>query len=498
MRAAYQMVRSDMALSLSSAISRAAMIAGLCVLSACAVPDLGPRPQPRLASDVASARSLPPGTAAWPQQDWWAAYADPQLSRLMTQALVSSPDVAAAAARFARARGLAQQAGAATLPRVDGQASVTMQRQSLNNGFPEEFKTVLPRGWNDNAAASIGLDFDLDLWGRNRAALAAATSDARAAEIDMAQARLMLTTAIADAYADLARLHAQRDIAQSAYAIRASTRKLVDDRVRSGLDTRGDLRQAEAGLSSAQSELAAADEAIALRRNQIAALVGAGPDLGLDLVKPALVGRFAADLPTDVDTNLIGRRPDIASARARVEAAASRIKVARADFFPALNLSALIGVQSLGVDLIAQRDSIYGNAGPAISLPIFRGGALAGQYRGARGSYDEAVANYDRLVIDAYREVADAVTSRNALLERASFARNALTQSEEAYSIARKRYQGGLSTFLDVLVVEERLLAARRAVAELDMRGFALDISLIRALGGGFVPSAPSKDRING
>lgn len=497
MRSAYQLVRSAMT-NFPSAIFKIGLVASLGVLSACAVPDLGPRPQPRVANDVAAARSLPAGTAAWPREDWWSAYADPQLSRLIDQALVASPDVAAAAARFARAQGLAQQAGAATLPRIDGQASATMQRQSLNNGFPEEFKTVVPRGWNDAAAASVSLSFDLDLWGRNRAALAAATSDADAAGIDMAQARLMLTTGIANAYADLARLHAQRDIAQSAYVIRASTRRLVDDRVRTGLDTRGDLRQAEAGLSSAQAELAAADEAIALRRNQIAALVGAGPDLGLDMGRPVLADRFGTDLPADVDTNLIGRRPDVASARARVEAAASRIKVARADFFPALNLSALIGVQSLGVDLIAQRDSLYGNAGPAISLPIFRGGALAGQYRGARGGYDEAVASYDRTVIDAYREVADAVTSRNALVQRVAFARSALAKSEEAYAIARKRYEGGLSTFLDVLVVEERLLDARRAVAELDMRGFALDISLIRALGGGFVSPAPSKDSSHG
>ncbi|MDI1295595.1 MAG: efflux transporter outer membrane subunit, partial [bacterium] len=296
-------------------------------------------------------------------------------------------------------------------------------------------------------------------------------------------------TAIADAYADLARLYAARDISQGALDIRTATNKLVSDRLNSGLDTRGDLRQAEAGVSAARSDLAAADEAIGLRRNQIAALMGAGPDRGLAITPPTLAGLNAHELPASVTTDLVGRRPDVAAARAQVEAAASRIKVARADFFPAISLSGLIGVQSLGLDYLFKKDSIYGNVGPAISLPIFHGGALAGQYRGARATYDEAVARYDGTVVSAYREVADAVTSQRALDGRLGNARAALTASEEAYSIARKRYEGGLSTYLDVLVVEERLLQARQAVAVLDMRAFTLDIALIRALGGGFAAS---------
>ncbi len=456
-------------------------------LAGCAaVPDLGPKPEIRAADSVASSRSLTDAQAAWPGDGWWRAYGDPQLDRLIEEGLNGSPDVMAAAARLRRAQGLAKQAGAALLPRIDGQASVVETRQSLNMGYPDEFKSFLPKGWNDHGLAALSLDFDLDLWGRNRASLAAATSDARAAEIDMAQARLMLATAIADAYADLARLQAERDIAKSALDIRAASQKLVDGRVKSGLDTRGDLRQADAGLLSAQADLASAEEAMALRRNQIAALVGAGPDRALDITPPAFSTLAARGLPAGITTDLVGRRPDIVAARSRVEAAASRIKVARADFFPAINISALIGVQSLGLELIDQKDSIYGNVGPAISLPIFHGGALAGQYRAARGTYDEAVASYDRTVIDAYREVADAVTSQRALDQRLTDMRAAVTASEDAYRIAQKRYQGGLSTYLDVLTVEERLLATRRAFAQLDTRAFALDIALIRALGGGF------------
>jgi NodT family efflux transporter outer membrane factor (OMF) lipoprotein len=280
----------------------------------------------------------------------------------------------------------------------------------------------------------------------------------------------------------------------------------VADRRANGLETRGSERQADATLFSAKAQLAAADQAIAVRQHQIAALIGAGPDRGLAIARPRLGRPGPLGLPADVTTNLVARRPDVAAALARTEAAAKRIKVARADFFPAIRLSALIGVQSLGyqtvlqngafsggsssfADTLFKKDSLFGNAGPAVSLPIFHGGALSGQYRGVRAAYEEAVASYDRTVLGAYQQVADAVTGRRTLDQRLTDARAALTASEEAYDIARQRYEGGLNTYLDVLNVEDQLLAARQTVAELEASAFTLDIALIRALGGGFAAS---------
>jgi NodT family efflux transporter outer membrane factor (OMF) lipoprotein len=470
------------------------------ILSGCAsVPDLGPRAALRSAESVPAERSLAandPG-ARWPGDGWWQAYRDPQLSQLVEEGLRGSPDAAAAAARFRRARALAQAAGAALVPTLDATAEGALQKQSYNNGIPAQF---VPKGWQDVGQASLTLGYDLDLWGGNRAALAAATSEAEAARIEQAQARLMLTTAIAAAYADLARLHAERDVLAAAVEIRAATRKLVADRVSSGLDTRAELKQADAALPLARAELAATDESIALIRNQIAALIGAGPDRGLAIARPRLAALPEAGLPAQITTELVARRPDITAARARAEAAASRIKVARADFYPAIRLGALVGVQSLGLDNLVKSGSTSGRVGPAISLPIFHGGALSGQYKGARASYDEAVAAYDRTVVMAYREVADAVTSRRWAADRLAQSRQALADSEEAYAIARQRYQGGLSTYLNVLNSEETLLRARRAVANLDARMFALDIALIRALGGGFVDDqiVPSRKIPNG
>jgi NodT family efflux transporter outer membrane factor (OMF) lipoprotein len=217
-----------------------------------------------------------------------------------------------------------------------------------------------------------------------------------------------------------------------------------------------------------------------------------------------------------VTTNLVARRPDIAAALARAEAAAKRIKVARADFFPAIRLSALVGVQSLGYDTVFNgtsatgtpkpfldslfdKGSLFGTIGPAISLPIFRGGALQGQYRGARATYDEAVASYDKTVLAAYQEVADAVTTRRTLDQRLSDAQAAVSASQDAYAIAQKRYKGGLSTYLDVLNVEDQLLAARQSLAGLQASAFSTDIALVRALGGGFAAhDSLSKDQPHG
>lgn len=472
------------------------------LLAGCAsVPNLGAAPQVVSAGEVASERSLAAATpTAWPDAGWWKAYGDPQLDGLIEEGLANSPDLAATAARLRAAQGYAQQAGAAGLPRIDATAGASEAKQSYNNGIPPAF---VPQGWNDSGKVAASLSFDLDLWGKNRAALAAATSEAEAARIDVEQARLVLSTNIAAAYADLARLAAERAIEAKALDVRLKTQKLVNDRVVAGLDNRAESKQADSAVPLAREQIAATDEAIGLTRNRIAALVGKGPDRGLDIALPQRLGAVAT-LPAGVTTDLIGRRPDIAASRARVEAAASRIKVARADFYPSINISALIGFQSLGLSNLFSSGSSFGSVGPAISLPIFHGGELAGKYKGARAGYDEAVATYDGTVLTAYREVADAVTSRNALAERLAQSRAALADSEAAYDLAQQRYRGGLSTYLDVLTAEDKLLQIRSGVADLEARVFTLDVALVRALGGGFRNPAPaaagiqSKDKTNG
>lgn len=464
-------------------VSFAALIIGL---SGCAtMPKLDKAPVVRSASDLATARSLPTGSAQWPSDQWWLAYNDEALTGLIEAGLAGSPDLAIAGARFRAANAVARQARAVQAPQITAQASGGVVKQSYNAGIPAEF---VPRGWNETGSASAGLSFDLDLWGGKRAATRAALSEAQAAALEVEQARLVLATGIADADAQLVQLKAAREVALAAVTLRADTETLVRSQVANGVDTQAELAQAEAALPSARGEVLAIDETIVTVRHQIATLLGEGPDRGLDIVVGATP--FAIhDLPAGVTTDLIGRRPDIRAALARVEASTGRIGQARAAFYPSVNISAMIGFTALGFGNVFASGSSFGNAGPAISLPIFDGGAIAGRYSQARAGYDEAVATYDRAVVDAFREVADAAAARQSLTRRLREAQAALAQSERGYRIARQRYEGGLSAYLDVLIAQQTVLTARRSFADLTARGFALDVALVRALGGGFTPA---------
>jgi NodT family efflux transporter outer membrane factor (OMF) lipoprotein len=466
----------------------ALLLAGSASLTACAsIPDLGERPEIRPATQLASSATLAgDSAAAWPAERWWGQYRDPQLDGLMDEALAGSPDLAAAAARLRVAQAYAQRARAALQPSADLTGNAGAVQQSENNGVP---RALVPDGWRDTGKLGLALSLDLDLWGKNRAALAAARSDAEAARFEMDEARLVLTTSIASAYADLAKLHAQRDVIEATLANRNETLRLVGGRVLAGLDNRAALEQAQSRVPAARADLAATDEAIALTRNLIAALTGSGPDRGRTIARPTVALDQARGVPAGASIDLIGRRPDIAAARAGVEASDSRIKVARAAFYPNISLTGLIGLQSLGLSHLFDGGSAFGNVGPAVSLPIFHGGALQGQYRGARGQYDEAVARYDGVVVQALREVADTLTSRNALAVRLDQSRQSLAAAEQAYALARTRYERGLASYLDVLSTEEGVLQGRRSVAELEARAFTLDVAMVRSLGGGFTQS---------
>jgi NodT family efflux transporter outer membrane factor (OMF) lipoprotein len=452
--------------------------------TACAaMPDLGPKPMPAAASNYASAQSLGGPKSEWPADRWWKAYGDAQLDALIGEGLAGSPDLAAATARFRTAQGLVGQAGAALLPSVDSVASVDEQNQSQN--IAGSHAPVLS-GWHATGTAALSFNLDLDLFGKNRAALRAAKKDADAARFDADESRLLLTTGIASAYADLAALYAQRDSLEQALDIRMETLKFVKARYDAGLETIDSVRQAEARIPQTRGDLAATDEAILLDKHALAALAGQGPDRALTINRPA-AGTFKTQgIPTEASINLIGRRPDIAAARMRVEAAGERIKQAKAAFFPDINIGALAGFQSLGLSSLLQSGSEFASVSPAVTLPLFHGGALQGQYRGRRGQYDEAVAQYDGQVIQALRETADTLTSENQLDVRLTQARSALADYEDALRVARGRYEQGLTTYLTVLTAQESVVNARLSVAELQSRSFTLDVRLVRALGGGF------------
>jgi NodT family efflux transporter outer membrane factor (OMF) lipoprotein len=464
--------------------TRPILLAGAAAaLTACAsVPHLGAAPQPKPAGAYAAELTFSAPVSEWPADRWWAAYGDRQLDALIDEALKDSPDLAKAQARLRRAEAIAQVTSSTLGPHVTAVAAAAEAKQSYN-GIP---KAIVPQGWNDTGLVGAGLDWQLDLFGKNRARLAAATSEAEAARADAAYARLALSTSIAAAYADLAQLYADRDAAEDALRVRRDSEALIAARNAQGLETQAAQERSHAARAGAEAELAALDEAIGLTRNRIAALMGQGPDRGLSLARPAPDTIRAFGLPQNLQAELIGRRPDVVAARLTAEAAGKRIKAAKADFYPNVNLTAFIGLQSLGLDMLTKSGSTLGSVGPAVSLPIFDSGRLQGSYRGARADYDEAVAAYDQTLTRALQEVADSAVSARALDARLGKSREALTAARTAYELSRQRYARGLGTYLDVLTAEDALIANRRTVADLESRAFTLDVALIRALGGGY------------
>jgi NodT family efflux transporter outer membrane factor (OMF) lipoprotein len=465
----------------------AAALVTTCMTACAQFPSMPPKPVAKDVRDYQAAQSFA-GDAAqsasnWPQEQWWLRYNDPQLSALITEALKGEPTLAAAEARLHNAEASAQEAGAALLPEVSAQGSVEKEKQSYNNGIPAAF---VPQGWREYGSAELNFSYEIDFWGKNRASLAAATSELDAAQADVAQARMVLAASIADAYADLARLFAERDTAEAAVKVRTQSAQLFAERFANGLETQSSVQQAESKRQSAEADLLSLDESIGLARNRIAALMGEGPDRGLSIVRPSVNLTQPTDMPANLALGLLGRRPDVVIARLKAEAASKRIDVARAGFYPDVNLSAMIGAQSLGLNMLTKSGSEVGNVGPAITLPIFNGGRLRGELRGARASYDEAVANYDETLTKALHDVADAAVSRRALADRLRATEAAYDAAAQAHQVAVDRYRVGLSGYLDVLSAADTMITAQRQLADIRSRTFTLDVSLVRALGGGY------------
>ena len=459
-------------------------------LSGCAdLPPHAPLTAVRPAAAYETARAMPAGDAAWPADHWWTAYQDPQLDTLIEQALAGSPNFAAARARVRSAEALRGQAASALSPQVSANGSINEQKQSYNNGVPLLF---VPKGYNDSGRFTLDADWDLDLWGKTLAALRAADLEARASAADAQAARLTLTTSLAAAYADLAKAYEDRDAAVAALKIREDAGRVASQRLDNGLETRGGQRQTDAGSRSASADLLAVDETIGLDRHRIAALLGKGPDRGLTIERPTARVLQPHGLPARIGVDLLGRRPDVTAARWRAEAAAQRIRRARADFYPDINIAGFIGYQALTLATVSKAGSDIGSVGPAIRLPIFTGGRTLGAFRGAVADYDAAVANYDQTLTAALQEVADIVTGQDTLARRRVQLEGAVQASADAYRIARIRYEAGLTPLTTLLVAEDQLVAARHALAGLNARALTLDVSLVRALGGGFRGDRPS------
>ena len=426
--------------------------------------------------------------ATWPQRGWWKVLDDAQLDKLVDEALADNPDMTLVDARVQAALAAAGAADAARKPTLNGGASIAGAR------VPPILPPLASGHFGVIRYGYLSFKWDLDLWGGKRAAWQAAVGNARAAEVDAQAARLKLSADVVQAYFQLAGASAQRDLANEELQRANDFLKLTHKRVASGIDSKFSLARIKAESASDRAHLEAADNAVHSASLVLAALLGAGPDRALSIERPALPAIPALTLPSDLPADLLGRRPDVVAARWRVEAAGHDIKVAKTKFLPNIGISSLAGLLApSSMNLFSLQNRFY-TISPALSLPIFEGGALRATLAGKDAARDIAVAQYNQTLVHAINQVAGQVDDLQSLSAQVQDAEDARASADDAYALAMKRYRAGVGNYLEALSVRQELIAAEQQLASLQTRRVGAWATLNEALGGGFKPAtdAPS------
>ncbi|GGC90173.1 efflux transporter outer membrane subunit [Undibacterium terreum] len=459
------------------------------ILPGCAsFSDLGSNQHIAAVQSGQDAKSLPSEHGHWPAADWASQFGDTQLTALIAEALQQSPTLAQARARVAAASAFTETARSNTQPKVNADYTMSRQQYSSNALVPPPYAG----SWQTENKAVVSASYELDVWGKNSSALQSSLSKLRASEAEQEKVKLTLSTAIARSYNSLARLYALRDLAQAEVEQRQQLRQLTDKRVASGLDTEVEQQGTKKNLAGSQSTVKALDGQILDVQYQLAALLGAGPDRGLKISRPAMGTGDAVALPDNLPADLVARRPDIVVARWNVDATTQDIKVAKADFYPDINLTAAIGLDAFGFGRFLNAGSRTASLAPAVHLPIFDGGALRAQLKGRYADFDYAVASYNQTLVSALSEVAVQlanVRSTDAQLLDAQAASDAANRS---YQLAGIQFKAGLGTQLTVVQSKISALTSEENVTNLRMNRRDQQIALAAALGGGFVDTSDS------
>jgi len=420
---------------------------------------------------------------AWPDEHWWAALHDAQLDRLVAAALHDSPTLHAAQARVRQAQSLAGVAQAATGPRADAAASANRALYPAHSTVPSPLAGNY--AWQNNATLSGS--YDLDLWGRNRDALAAALDEAHMAAAEAQMARLALETAIVRCYIQLSLAYTLRDSVADNLAQRERILDITRRRKAAGLATDLDVANVETTLPAGRRDHEQLDESIALLRNQLAALIGKGPGDGDAIARPmlALDASHTGAVPANLPAELLGHRPDIVAQRWRVEAAGARVAGAKAAFYPNINLAAFTGMQSLGFGHFLDHSAQMRGVAPAISLPVFDGGRLRGQLGDQTALYDGAVEQYNAALVQAMSEVANAVVRIASVRQQDRLAQRALASARRQQQLAEQAYKSGLTDTLNVIGAQLALLNEEQQMAQVAGKQLDNYALLMAALGGG-------------
>lgn len=453
------------------------------LLAGCAA--TGPAYQrPDVALTAASFKEAP-ATPGWtvahpadgqPRAPWWQAFGDAPLDALLPQVEVSNQNVAAAVARYAAAQALVGAQRAQLLPNVELTGSATRS----GGGGATPTTTAL--------RTNVGASWEPDLWGRLRAGVTQAQASAQASAADLAGARLSAQAALATSYFSLREADAELALLRDTVAGFERSLQIANNRYAAGQAARTDVLLAETQLANARAEVAS----LAAQRQQfehaIAVLLGEAPaDFALG---PAAWTPTVPEPPPQLPSELLQRRPDIASAERAVAAANARIGIARAAYFPSLSLGANIGNSGSRLsDLFSAPHTLW-SLGLSAAQVLFDGGALDAALKNAEASRDVTVASYRQTVLAAFQSIEDLLATRRALNEQVALRRQASTAADLTEQQVLNRYRAGQVSYAEVVSAQASALSARRALVQLQASLQTNAIALIQALGGGWSASA--------
>jgi len=418
---------------------------------------------------------------AEPKGPWWQRFGDARLDALQEQALAQSPTLALANARLVQARAVVAAAEAGQWPSASLAARVARQRISANRplsnyGTPN-FATV-----QDDFTPTIAVSYEADLAGRVRRTIEGARASAEQAAADLENTRLLLGTDLATAYFNLRAIDIELDVVARSLELQGRSLEFVRTRHDLGAASGLDVAQQQALLDTTRTQLELLRRQRGPFEHAVATLTGTpAPSFAL---APDLRELLPPLVPLGVPSDALERRPDVASAERAMAAANAQIGVARAAYYPSITITALGGGESRVFGSLFDAPSLVWSLGATLVQPLFAGGRLDANVEFARANHDATVATYRRVVLTAMQEVEDGITGLAALERADAQARAAVETARSVLELADARYQGGATTYLDVITAQQALLAAERLAAQLSGQRLLTSVFLIKALGG--------------
>ena len=448
-------------------------------LSSCAVGPNYKRPNVNAPAAFRSAAGAAQ-QASFADLPWWDVFKDDTLKELIKTSLANNYDLEAAIARVDQARQAAALARSEYFPAINYSTVTTYGHNQFINS-PASNSSGAQGFLLGIASAS----WEADVWGRVRRTNEGARAQYLATEEARRGVMLTLTSDLSQAYFELLGLRLQLDIARETTRSYAATLNLFADRLREGLGNALQTSRADADLASAAASVRELERQIALKENQISVLLGKNPG-SIETKTRLLEETVPPSVPAGLPSALLERRPDVLSAAQRVRYANAQIGVAKSAYFPRIGLTTFFGKLSTPLADLSSGNTNAWSLGANAAGPIFRGGALKAQHRQAIAFWDEATAQYQQTALSAFRDVADALVSREKYDAIREDLIRGVRSSEEAVRLARVRYVEGLSNYNEVLEAQQRLYPAQLALAQTEINRRLVVVQLYKALGGGW------------